>query len=153
MLHSITWSQYITATIILLLAYYAFVAFKYYRWEILSLAGIKKINTDDNGIPAADLKKQFTSSNNADYLPKGENETDISPIVQAFKDEVLAYINEAAIVTPKEELLYALQIIAAKYPVLKNADCKDEIVAMVFNAANNKYPNLITPEDMSRLWL
>jgi hypothetical protein len=153
MLHSITWSQYITAMLILLLAYYAFVAFKYYRWEILGLAGIKKLNTDDTGIPVADLKKQFTSSNHADYLPKGDSETVISPIVQAFTDEVTAFINEAATAAPKEELLYALQIIAAKYPVLKDADCRNEIVALVLNTANNKYPNLIEAEDMNRLWL
>lgn len=153
MLHSITWSQYITAIVVLLLAYYAFVAFKYYRWEILSLAGIKKVNTDGAGIPAADLKRQFTFSNHADYLPKADSETDISPIVQAFTDEVTAYINEAGAAAPKEELLYALQIIAAKYPVLKDADCKDEIIALLLNTANNKYPNLIEPEDMNRLWL
>ncbi len=43
MFNSITWAQYFTTVGLILCFYYLGIAYRYYRWEILSLIGIKKV--------------------------------------------------------------------------------------------------------------
>ena len=153
MFNSISWSQYITAIITLLIFYYCFVGFKYFRWEILSLIGIKKVENNTIVIPAfSNANQSFKTENTEDYLPKQNLEIDISPLVQSFTDEVLAFINGANSNMPKPELLYFFQLIAAKYPALNDADCKDELLQMIFTEVNNKYPDFFDLSDLMTLW-
>lgn len=95
MFNSISWSQYIITIALLLVLYYLFVGFQYFRWEILNLIGIKKVENDTIVIPA--VKNQVSpplAENPEDYLPKPALDIDISPVVQAFIDEVRAYLLE-----------------------------------------------------------
>jgi hypothetical protein len=154
MLSSVSWSQYITIIILVLTCYYAFVVYKYFRWEVLSFIGIKKIENEVLEIPVlTNLKKQFVTENHNDYLPRPSAEVDISPLVQAFTDEVQAYVDEARANSPKPELMYSLQQIAAKYKALKEADCKTELQQFVYEVTNNKFPGLIEKEDTEILWV
>jgi hypothetical protein len=153
MFNSISWSQYITAIIALLLLYYCFVGFKYFRWEILSLIGIKKVEDNTIAIPTFNnVNQSFKKENPEDYLPKSNLEIDISPLVQSFTDEAQAFINGANNNIPKPEILYSLQLIAAKYPALKDADCKDELMQMIFEGVNIKYPSSVELSDFKILW-
>lgn len=152
MFNSITWGQYFTIVTLLLVCYYAFVCFRFYRWEILGLMGIKKV--EDNAIAistVADFKKSFESENPEDYLPKPTLEIDISPVVQSFTDEVKAYLQESDSDITKDKLLLSLQVIILKYVVLKNADYKYELVQFLFNETNSKYPDLIQLNDVKQL--
>ena len=63
-----------------------------------------------------------------------------------------AYIQEANPHALKPELLYSLQLIAAKYPALKDTDCKDELLQIIFKEVNNKYPGLFELSDLKLLW-
>lgn len=153
MLNSISWGQYITAVIILVILYYLYVGFRYFRWEILGLAGIKKVNDDTIAIPAMPIHKSSLQTENPEnYLPKPALEIDISPLVQSFTDEAKAYLQEAAGNIQKEDILSSLQVIAAKYPVLKDADCKDEVIEHVQKEVDKQYPNLLQPGDLNQLW-
>lgn len=152
MLSSISWSQYITVLLLFLGCYYIFVGYKYFRWEVLSLIGIRKVEDNKAAIPVAEIKKQFTVSNNSDYLPKESLDADISPVVQSFSDEVQAYLQQTKPNVQEPELLYSLQLIAVKYPALKDADCKNELIQMIFNEVNSKYPGLIELSDLQILW-
>lgn len=87
------------------LFYYCFAGVNYFRWEILSLVGIKRIAEKDTTIPVADLKKQFVASNHADFLPK-ENADEAIAIFQPFWDEANAYLSEMNPEAPKEEILF-----------------------------------------------
>jgi hypothetical protein len=153
MFNSISWSQYITAIIILLVLYYCFIGFKYFRWEILSFIGIKKVEDNTIATPVfSNANQSFKTENPEDYLPKQNLEIDISPLVQSFTDEVQAYIQGAKPNVQQPELLYSLQFIAAKYPALKDADCKDELLQMIFNEINSKISDLIELSDLKLLW-
>lgn len=154
MFNSISWSQYIISIVLLLVLYYLFVGFKYFRWEIFSLIGIKKVETDTIVIPAVhnQVSPPF-SEKHEDYLPKPALDIDISPVVQAFIDEVRAYLLETENGRiQKGELLNSLQLIASKYPALKDADCKEELFQLILTEANTQYPNLIKPNDINKLW-
>ena len=124
MLSSITWGQYISAIGVLLLCYYLYVGYKYFRWEILGVIGIKKVEAGTLTMPATELKKQFISENHDDYLPTSSmDETDISPLVNSFMDEVRAYLQAAGRQTSKQELLNSFEQIIGKYPALLRVNC------------------------------
>lgn len=154
MFNSITWGQYFSIMALLLICYYAVVAFRYFRWEILNLAGIKKVkDTSISTIPLPPIENMEEPNNQEDYLPKSVVVTDISPWVQTFKDEVQAYFMEDDnIPIQKKEILNSLQTIASKYPAVKNADCQNELEQFVLTEANLKYPHLLHSNDITPLW-
>ena len=127
----------------------------FYKWEILSIAGIRKVDDDLLNTTAAlsNLKEFDASENHEDYLSKPNLEIDISPLVQSFKDEVKAFVqtNENVDMT-KAELINSLKIISSKYPALKDADCRNDLEQFVLNEINVQYPNPIHRKDLIRLW-
>lgn len=153
MLSSITWGQYLSSIALLLLFYYCYVAFRYYKWEILGVIGIKKIDGSSVAIPSmAEFKSSMEGENHENYLPKPAADIDISPLVQSFTDEVQAYLQETESGIDKNELLYSIKLIAMKYPALKNSDCRNEMSQFIYREANDKYPNIIQPNDALHLW-
>lgn len=152
MFNSITWGQYFTVVTLLLICYYAFVGFKFFRWEVLGLMGIKKVDGDSIAISTVDeFKKSFKSESHEDYLPKPEMEVDISPVVQSFTDEVKAYFLESDSDVRKDDILHSLQIIIRKYPVFQTVDYKHELIQFLFDESNAKYPNLLQLNELKQL--
>jgi len=154
MFNSITWGQYFYAIISLLIIYYAVIGFKFYKWEILAAIGIRKVdNATLNTVSLSGLKKYVSQENDGDYQPKQSMEIDISPLVQLFTDEVAAFLQEAdeSEIT-KEQIINSLQSICSKYPAIKNADCRNELILLVANEINIKYPNLFQQNDLVRIW-
>ena len=152
MLNSITWAQYVTAVIFLLSCYYIFIGFRFYRWEILSLIGIKKI--EGNGISistVAEFKKNFQTENHEDYLPKPALDIDISPLIQAFTDEIKAYLQESGSGITGNELLHSINLIILKYPALKDAEYQQDLVQFIFDEVNTRYPNLLRQSEIKQL--
>jgi hypothetical protein len=152
MFSSISWSQYVTTIVVVLAGYYLYVGYKYFRWELLAFIGISKVEDNSFFISAIEPTKTFKTEKHEDYFPQSNSEVDISPLVQAFTDEVQAYINEASTNSPKPEVMYSLQQIAAKYMALKEADCKTELQEFVYKVVNNKFPELMEKEDTELLW-
>ncbi|MBX2933914.1 MAG: hypothetical protein KF825_06690 [Ferruginibacter sp.] len=154
MLQSISWSQYITTITTLLMLYYCYVGFKYFRWEILNIIGIKKVEDDIIAIPAfSNTNQSFKKENPEDYLPKPGLEIDISPVVQSFTDEVQAYLSESGSKNmQKDELLGSLRFILSKYPALKSSDCKEELLQFIIEQTNFQYPDMLQLDEVSRLW-
>ena len=155
MFNSITWEQYFSAIILLLVIYYILIGFRFYKWEILSIIGIRK--ADDvslNTTVALSNLKEFTASeNHENYLPKPSLEIDISPLVQSFTDEVTAFLqgSDEGDIT-KEEIINSLQAICSRYPAIKNADCRKDLEVDVLKEINLKYPTLFHKNDIENLW-
>jgi hypothetical protein len=150
MFNSITWGQYLFAVTLLLILFYVFVGFKYFRWEILSLIGIKKV--DNNIIVIPPVTSTRPEENHEDYLPKPPQKADTSPMVQPFTDEVQAYLNQTEIGISKYELTDALQQLIEKYPLAQNAEYRNELLYYVASSVNAKYPQLLRASDISQLW-
>ena len=154
MFNSITWGQYFYAIIFLIIIYYAVIGFKFYKWEILAVIGIRKVdNATLNTVSLTGLKKYVSPENEEDYQPKQSMEIDISPLIQSFTDEVAAFLKEAdKVEITKEQIINSLQSICSKYPAIKNADCRNELILLVANEIKLKYPNLFQQNDLVRLW-
>jgi hypothetical protein len=154
MFNSITWGQYLSAIIFLLIIYYAVIVSKFYRWEILNVFGIRKVEDGTMSTPSLYNLRNFVSPENPeDYFPKPALEIDISPLVQSFKDEVKAFVqgSENTEIT-KDEIINSLNIIFLKYPALKDADCRNDLEQFVLYELNVQYPNLLNPKDLSKVW-
>lgn len=153
MLSSISWGQYFSCIAFLLAIYYGFVAFRFFKWEILGVIGIKRIDGKSVATPSISEFKFSMEGDRLDTnLPQPESEFDITPVVQSMADEINAFIHEAPKNVSREELLSSLKLISSKYPILKDADCSGEIAAAVYRETNKKYPNLIAPGDTIHLW-
>jgi pyruvate/2-oxoacid:ferredoxin oxidoreductase alpha subunit len=150
MFNSITWGQYLVAITLLLVLYYAFVGLKYFRWEILSLIGIKKVDNDIIAIPP--IKNTKPDENHEDYLPKPPQKNDVSPMVQPFTDELQAYLNQTENGISKHELTDALQQLIEKYPAAQQAEYRNEVTYFIAASVNVKYPQLLRAIDISQLW-
>ena len=155
MFNSITWEQYFSAIILLLIIYYILIGCRFYKWAILRIIGIRKVDDDSLNTTASlsNLKEFAASENHEDYLPKSFLEIDISPLVQSFTDEVTAFVQDAdeAEMT-KEEIINSLQAICTKYPAIKNADCRKDLEVDVLKEINLKYPTLVQQNDFEKLW-
>ncbi len=152
MLNSISWNQYVTAIITLLLFYYCFVGFKYFRWEILSLIGIKRLEEKSTAIQVADIKKHYVASNHVDFLPKG-NSDEATVIFQPFWDEANAYLAEMKPEAPKEEIFFAVKIILGKYPGLHSAEHKLGLENAIAGLLAQYYPEKFTAADIQYMWV
>jgi hypothetical protein len=152
MLSSISWGHYFSVVLISLICYYAYVGYKYFRWEILALIGIKKVEQGVAPIAVADLKKQFVSESHSDYLPKEVTDTDFTPVINAFEDEVKAFLQEAGNGIDKAFLLTALQQICQKYPVLKSSDNNDELNLFILKEVEKYSSGIINVQDIQQLW-
>ena len=155
MFNSVTWGQYFSAIILLLIIYYMLIVFRFYKWEILSVFGIQKLDdvSLNTTVALSNLKEFDASESHADYLPKSSLEIDISPLVQSFADEVTAFVQGAkeAEIT-KEQIINSLRAICAKYPVIKNADCRNDLEVDMLKEINLKYPALFQQNDFKNLW-
>ena len=151
MLQSISWSQYLSALLLSAIVYYTYVAYKYFRWEILSLIGIKKVDDKGIAIPVAEIKRQFTASNHADFLPK-EMLFEVNSKLQPFWDEVYAYLSEIKPQAPKEQICFAIKKIFEKYPDLNSTENKAEIETSISGLLNQYFPEKFTVSDIQYIW-
>lgn len=152
MLSSISWGQYLSAILISLICYYAYVGYKFFHWELLALIGIKKVEPGATPIAVADIKKQFVSESHSDYLPKEITDTDFTPVINAFEDEVKAFLQEAGNGIDKASLLTTLQQISQKYPVLKSLDNSDELNLFILKEVEKYNSGIINLQDIQQLW-
>jgi hypothetical protein len=150
MFNSITWGQYLTTIVIFLVLYYSYVGFKYFRWEILALIGISKVNNETITIPAAVTQKPAEKPE--DYLPKPQQNSNTSPLLQPFIDEVEAYLIQTDKGISKAEIADALQQLIEKYPVAQHAAYRNELIYFIASSVNEKYPQLFLANDITQLW-
>ena len=154
MLNSISWADYFSSVAVLLLIYYIAIAYLYFKAEVLALVGIKIIApTKLSDVSVTEVRQTFAQQPDEYYMPKPAADVDLTPIVQSFKDEVSAYAaNLAEEKVVREEALYAIELIAAKYPVLNDADCRTELLEHAYQETNANSPSLFMQEDFNHLF-
>lgn len=152
MLSSISWGEYVSTILVFLACYYAYVGYKYFRWEMLAAIGIKKVETSTAPIAVDDFKKQFISESHADYLPKEVADVDITPVVNAFEDEVRAFLQETGSDTDRASLLTTLKQICMKYSVLRSSDNLNELNLFILTEVDKYKPEIVSMQDIQHLW-
>lgn len=153
MLQSISWSTYLTTAITSIAVYYTVVLYLYYRPELLAILRIKMIVPDRrNEADLNEIRKNLGKGDDDDSA-REEYDLDITPQVQAFKDEIIAYLAEASSnKLQKSEVLYSLEVIASKYTILNKADCREELIYDVYKEANNYMPGYFELQGFNKLF-
>jgi hypothetical protein len=149
MLQSISWSEYFSLLAVLFVLYYLLILYVYFKWDILKKIGITKV--DPGNVSAAIIEPMLfhSAERNRDHHDHDSAETDLSPIIQSYTDEVKAFLEEAGenqIV--KEEILFALQQISARYRIVYQADTKEGVVQEIYRLTVRQFPNLVTIKEI-----
>ena len=154
MLNSITWGQYFSTIIAVLIIYYIAIGFRYFKWEILNVIGIKIIETDLLSTKSiVGLQTNNSSKNIKDNLPKTTLEIDVASLIQLYSDEIKAFVKETHnIEINKEEIIDSVRIISLKYAALKESDYSNDLKMFVFNEINQQYPKLLEVKDLNKIW-
>ena len=153
MLHTITWQQYFTTIISLLIIYYIIIGLRFFKWEVLNVLGIKRIESGLFSQESLDKLQKF-SSNERDEInnPGSPLEIDTSTMMQSLSDEVRAYLNgTATLQIDKEEISDSMKKIISKYPELRTSYFSADLKKIVMAEINLRYPHLLNPEDFDQI--
>ncbi len=128
MFTQISWSTYLTTILLLSIAYYLFLALRYYRKDILKIFAGKKITGSE--------KFSFDFQN---------------PMLQSFSVEVRAFLFEAIKNSlDKEDIIGSIRMLIRKYPGVKDMTLRNSIEHLIIeeSAATIHLSN----QDLSELW-
>ena len=132
MLNSISWTDYLVFVVLLLIAYYLFVALKFYSFELNSIFKGKRpsvaLATETAADVDTDSSKNF-QDNQAElfptynrYAPQPEDTDDTFQKVEELATKLKKVIEDAASNNSiKEEFMLSLQLVLKKYQFLKGS--------------------------------
>ena len=144
MLTSITWEEYLSFVALLLFVYYSFIAFRFYKWELLALAGIKKIDPIAKPLSVAAFKHQFIAENDV-------SSNDAS-VLLSLKAELSALFSNSSTMITATELISSMRKIIQKYLSTSTHDQQQELNHFILTESNQFTPGLLQQKDVEQLW-
>lgn len=153
MLQNISWSAYLAFIAVSSAVYYAWVLFVYYRHDLLPAAKAKHhVSTNALQFQTVSASHQTAVTNLEEYQPKPKK-TDLPQILQAFADEVKAYLEEAGNnETEKALLLQCLAVIAGKYPSLAQSDYRETLDQFLITEIEMNCAVFLSDSEVRRIW-
>jgi hypothetical protein len=142
MLNSISWQEYFTALCIVLICYYLFVGYKYYRTEVLKFFGITVLEPENNSLfinPAITKTHHNYQQNDATEL-------------SYLSDEVNAFLSALNKSTKKEEIQTGLSAIIKKNPSNILLEQREKINRVIRSALEDKSITFFDEDDIEGLW-
>lgn len=128
MFTQISWSNYITTILILSVAYYLFLAFYYYRKDVVKIFAAKKNISGEN--ISFDFQK---------------------PMLQSFSVEVRAFLFEAIRNNlDKGDIMRSVQMLIRKYPGVKDMTFRNSIEHLIIEESAASIH--LGEQDLSELW-
>ena len=128
MFTQISWSSYLTTILLLSAAYYLFLAFRYYRKDLVKIFAGKKNISDEN------LSMDFQK-----------------PMLKSFSVEVRAFLFEAIRNNlNKEDIMGSIQMLIRKYPGVKDRTFRNSIEHLIIEDSAASIH--LSEQDLSELW-
>lgn len=128
MFTQISWSNYISTILILSVAYYLFLAFYYYRKDVVKIFAAKKNISGEN--ISFDFQK---------------------PMLQSFSVEVRAFLFEAIRNNlDKGDIMRSVQMLIRKYPGVKDMTFRNCIEHLIIEESAASIH--LGEQDLSELW-
>lgn len=128
MLAQISWTNYILTILLLSIVYYVFIAYKYYRKDIVKIFAGKKINGGES------FSMDFQI-----------------PMLQSFTVEVRAFLFEAIRNNlNKEEIMGSIQMLIRKYPGVKDITFRNSVEHTIIEESGASIH--LSENDLSDLW-
>ena len=128
MFTQISWSSHLTTILLLSAAYYLFLAFRYYRKDLVKIFAGKKNISDEN------LSMDFQK-----------------PMLKSFSVEVRAFLFEAIRNNlNKEDIMGSIQMLIRKYPGVKDMTFRNSIEHLIIEDSAASIH--LSEQDLSELW-
>ncbi len=141
MITSLTWGEYFFYLLLFLFIYYSIVSVLYYKWELLSFAGIKRIDNSTTPLSTAVFKEQFITKPNDD-----------ATILVSLESELHALFTNCSDMIAANVLLQATNKVLHKYPKdLVDAHRKD-LGHFILTETNLFFPGLVGEREVEQLW-
>ena len=139
MISKISWSNYWTVIGVILFIYYVSVVLLYYLQEIESaFAG----------------KTNFIFRNRDKRLERENISAEMGDVVNLFKQELRMILEEAADKKlVKQEVIYALQLLAKKYSDIQETPFRFNITDYILSECSNNCSIHLNGEEVSSLWV
>lgn len=146
MVNNISWGSYWSVLAILTILYYAYILLVYYGSELRNrLAGKSSV------LPARHFKSSSPLARH-DHHVGGADE--LLPVMQSLTDEVSAYLEQAAYSKAgKPEVLFALQQMVKRYPVICNTSYQESINKLLQFEAENKCAIHLNEVEIKQVWM
>ncbi len=163
MFNNISWQGYWNAIALISIAYYFIIYLLYYRKDF----GINFLKTRNSShlssLPStstlSDEEKhsanfQPTALNDSSVDSKMQADESVVAIAQVCIDELNAFFEESKRKRPiKEELMYSLQNILKKYPVIKDSTFQESITNLIIVNCETFCSISLNDDDVVHVWL
>lgn len=154
MFNSITWGQYLFVICTALIIYYIVIGFRYFKWEILNVIGIKRVEAYSFSAKSInDVQSNNTHENTDTNVPQTTLEDDVTTLIQSFTDEIKAFVKGTHdIDVEKKDIIDSVKSILLKYAALKESIYETDLKIFVFNEIDQRFPELLKIKDLNRIW-
>lgn len=139
MFSSISWQSYISTVVILLVIYYVFVLYTYYRKDIVQLFPTGRYNVE--------AREQNMHNDNS--------ESEEQEVTENHVDEVKALIHQAGYSNlPKDELIFSLQQLFAtgRFETMQTPGFKKRLNKIITYECQTNCSMHLDEEDLERVW-
>jgi hypothetical protein len=133
MLNKITWVQYLTFIIVVLIVYYGYVFIRYYNYRFFNQTASINTKGDNLMIIGNDILASLSNS---------------------ISDEINSYLEQAGnsqIIKP--EIIFSLQQITAKYERIKSTTFQKTISSIIQMECLKKCAIHLSDEEIRQVWL
>ena len=140
MFSSISWQSYISTVAILLVIYYAFVLYVYYRKDIVQLLTTGRYN--------GEAREQNMHNDNS--------ESEEQEVTENHVDEVKALIHQAGYSRlSKDELVFSLQQLfgSARFETMQTPGFKKRLSKIITYECQTNCSMHLDEEDLERVWV
>ena len=149
MLQDISWSDYLATIATATLAYYAVVAYLFYKKDIAAL--LPKTQTDQQSF--SHLNQWQNPSDDGNYLPKEPiTKTDLDSTDGLLDSLGQIIIKASEDHTIKEELLFALQLQINRFDLLKQPQLKVTAKSYIMQQCQAYCHFQVTEKEVEGLW-
>ena len=151
MFTSISWNEYLSFTLTALFFYYTFIAFRFYKWELLAIAGIKRELPSSKQIHTADLKRQLISNDTTDSNPPQNNTANNDAVSISLKTEISALLANSPETISSNILSDSLNAVLSKYSS-RLLQQKQDLSRFILEESGKYFPGLLSQNDVEQLW-
>lgn len=163
MINNIGWASYCYAVIILLVLYYLFVLFIFYKKDMVAIVvrsrksfSLSSSTQSPEGWDAFPQNDHDLNKQSVDHEVNSELQfagDDLFRLIQSLRDELEAYISEAsALRTGKMEMIFSIKQLLSKYPHPGMLSYRVSINSFI-EMKLTKYCSIrLTDEEMKQLW-
>lgn len=136
---NISWSSYFDFVAFILVAYYLFIIFRFYRSDIGHFL-----------TPRSSEETERTFSSHKEKLQEAFEAQDHFQYASSLSDEIRAFLRAGT--CDKDIILQSLKVLLVKYPSIKDSSFKEMIQNLILTECETNSSIHLSEEELRELW-